>query len=253
MSKPSTNSDAPFGSRVYQGDDPAALKDAALRDAAALLCEKGASVPCGSCPACKKALSLSHVDVRLLDKGPDGTVKVDDVRALRADLFVRPFDGQYKINIIAHAHTMNAAAQNALLTVLEEPPPYAFFFLLTGNAQALLPTVRSRCALVRMPPADEPPADPEDTEKAAAYLAAVDSGDDWAIACAALALEKLTRAGLSRVLLAGLSLLSLRLRSGGAETRRAAALCGVFLELLDGLEQNASVGSVCGILALRIA
>lgn len=238
-------------SRIYQGDDPAALMDAALRAAAGFMClrrDEGAA-PCLACSACKKVLTRAHTDVRVIDGGAEGAVKIDDIRALRADLFVRPFDSDCKINIIAHAETLNTAAQNALLTVLEEPPPYASFLLLTRNARALLPTVRSRCALIRLPPAPEPPPAPEDTQRAERYLRAVFSGDGWEIAGAALSLEKLPRDELSRVLRAGLVYLE-KAFFAGTSPQRAMALCETFLKLLDALEGNASPGSVCGVLML---
>lgn len=236
-------------SRIYIGDEPQALVDAALSDAAGLMCARGGDKPCGVCIACKKVLSRRHVDVRVLDNGPEGTVKVDEIRDLRRDLFVRPFDGERKINIIAFADTMNAGAQNALLTVLEEPPPYAFFFLLTGRPHALLPTVRSRCAQVRLPPAPEPQPAPEDTARAGAYLSAAQSGDMWETAVAALSLEKLTRDELSRVLSAGVLLLEKMLRAQPSPW--AVAMCEKFLGLISELDGNASVGTVCGVLMIE--
>ena len=74
------------------------------------------------------------------------------VRALRADAYIRPNEAERKVYILENAQTMNASAQNAMLKLLEEGPAYAAFLLLTDNAAALLPTVRSRCEHLPSPP-----------------------------------------------------------------------------------------------------
>ena len=76
-------------------------------------------------------------------------MRMDDVRALIGELAQAPFDGRMRCTLIENAHGMSAAVQNALLKTLEEPPSSAAF-LLTGNAAGVLPTVASRCAVVRM-------------------------------------------------------------------------------------------------------
>lgn len=124
--------------------------------AAALLCESSGARPCGTCPACRKVADNLHSDVSLIDAG-DAEIKVETARAIRSDCAVLPGDGDRRVFLIRHAHHMNASAQNALLKLLEEPPPYAFFILMTENAGAILPTILSRCTRFALAPltADE--------------------------------------------------------------------------------------------------
>ena len=108
-------------------------------------------MPCLSCAGCRKAEGGIHPDiVRVGDDGKD--ISVAQVRALRADAYIRPNEAERKVYILENAQTMNASAQNAMLKLLEEGPAYAAFLLLTDNAAALLPTVRSRCEYLPLSP-----------------------------------------------------------------------------------------------------
>ena len=119
--------------------------------AAALVCTGGGERPCLSCPGCRKALAGIHPDiVRAGDDGKD--ISVAQVRQPRADAYIRPNEADRKIYILENAQTMNPSTQNAMLKLLEEGPAYAAFLLLTDNAAALLPTVRSRCELLPLSP-----------------------------------------------------------------------------------------------------
>lgn len=121
--------------------------------AAALLCENKGLKPCGACMACRKVENNLHSDVSIIDLG-DAEIKVDTARTIRADCAVLPGDGDRRVFLIRHAHNMNASAQNALLKLLEEPPTYAFFILMTENAGAILPTILSRCTRFALAPLD---------------------------------------------------------------------------------------------------
>lgn len=118
---------------------------------AALLCENNGDKPCGVCTACRKVERNLHSDVTLIDAG-DGEIKVDTARAIRADCAVLPGDGNRRVFLIRHAQNMNVSAQNALLKVLEEPPAYVFFILMTENTGAILPTILSRCTRFSLAP-----------------------------------------------------------------------------------------------------
>ena len=121
--------------------------------AAAILC-KGSQRPCGACPACKKVLGSGHPDFITIDDPEKKTVSVELIRDARADIYIRPNESDHKIYLFPRAQDMGIPGQNALLKVLEEPPPYGVFILLTDNPQKLLPTVRSRCtelALTALP------------------------------------------------------------------------------------------------------
>ena len=112
--------------------------------AAAILC-KEQDKPCLSCPACRKVLSGAHPDFITVDEPEKKTVSVDLVRRARADIYVRPNEADKKIYLFPRGQDMGLPGQNALLKVLEEPPAYGVFMLLTDNPEKLLPTVRSRC------------------------------------------------------------------------------------------------------------
>ena len=112
--------------------------------AAAILC-KGRDKPCGVCGPCRKALKNEHPDFITIDDPEKKTVPVDLIRKARADIYIQPNESDHKIYLFPRAQDMGLPGQNALLKVLEEPPKYGVFILLTDNPEKLLPTVRSRC------------------------------------------------------------------------------------------------------------
>ena len=121
----------------------------ALLLAAAMLCEEKDG-PCGICRHCRKVFSGNHPDYITIDDPTKKTVPVDLIREARADIFVRPNEGEKKIYLFPRAQDMGIPGQNALLKVLEEPPSYGVFLLLTDNPEKLLPTVRSRCVELKL-------------------------------------------------------------------------------------------------------
>ena len=117
--------------------------------AAAILCTN-AGKPCGVCPACRKVMAGVHPDFITVDDPEKKTVPVDLIRQARADMYVLPNESEHKLYLFPRAQDMGVPGQNALLKVLEEPPSYGVFLLLTTNPEAMLPTVRSRCTEIRM-------------------------------------------------------------------------------------------------------
>jgi DNA polymerase-3 subunit delta' len=130
--------------------------------AEALNCERpDGGDACGECGSCRKIASGNHPDVRILDvahgdffEAPSKDYKgkelpVDQIRALRQDAAYPPYEGRWKIYIIADAERMSASAANSLLKTLEEPPARVTFVLIAESSVALLPTVVSRCQLIR--------------------------------------------------------------------------------------------------------
>ena len=120
--------------------------------AAALVCSAGGEqIPCGRCSGCRKAAGGIHPDIVTL--GADGKdLTVAQIRALRADAYIKPNEAGRKVYVLHQAQNLNPSAQNAMLKLLEEGPPYAAFLLLAENAAALLPTVRSRCQVLTLTP-----------------------------------------------------------------------------------------------------
>ena len=117
--------------------------------AAAILCQ-GTDKPCGRCTPCRKVMDGSHPDFITVDDPEKKTVTVDLIRQARADVYIQPNESEYKIYMFPRAQDMGLPGQNALLKILEEPPKYGVFLLLTDNPDKLLPTVRSRCTELNM-------------------------------------------------------------------------------------------------------
>ena len=122
--------------------------------AAAILCREP-EAPCLQCRVCRKVLDGNHPDFLTVDDPEKKTVPVDLIRQARADIFVRPNESEHKIYLFPRAQDMGLPGQNALLKVLEEPPEYGVFLLITDNPERLLPTVRSRCVELALKPLPE--------------------------------------------------------------------------------------------------
>ena len=98
-----------------------------------------------------KAERGTHPDIFILEPEKDKkTISVAQVREMRNDAFVNPSEGKRKIYIINGVQLMNDAGQNALLTILEQPPSFAIFILLSESREKVLATVVSRCAVFEM-------------------------------------------------------------------------------------------------------
>jgi DNA polymerase-3 subunit delta' len=89
----------------------------------------------------------SHPDVYVLEPVGD-QIRIDDIRSLRRDLHMRPFEADRRVYLLFSAETMNADAADALLKDLEEPPPYVVVVLVANELGPLPETIRSRCQLV---------------------------------------------------------------------------------------------------------
>ena len=110
--------------------------------AAAMLCREQEK-PCGHCKDCRKVLAGTHPDVIYVEDPEHKTVPVRVIREARESIFIRPNEGERKVYIFPQE--MGIEGQNALLKVLEEPPSYGAFLLLSATPERLLPTIRSRC------------------------------------------------------------------------------------------------------------
>ena len=113
--------------------------------ARSLNCEQGPTPnPCGLCQSCKDLVANGpgSLDVIELDAATHGLV--DDARDLRDKAFFAPVQSRYKIYIIDEAHQLGPGAANALLKVVEEPPPHVIFIFATTEPEKLIATIRSR-------------------------------------------------------------------------------------------------------------
>lgn len=116
-----------------------------------LLCEEKEKAPCGKCHSCIQADSGNHPDIIRVQHEKPNSISVEDIRTqVNNDIMIKPYQGPYKIYIISEADLMTPQAQNALLKTIEEPPEYAVIFLLTENAEQLLPTITSRCVMLKL-------------------------------------------------------------------------------------------------------
>ena len=137
----------------------------ALKLAQCLFCERTPDHDldaCGECLSCKQMRAGTHPDLLNISK-PEGKRELPIELIVGAaerrgreglchELAMRPMSARRRIAIIDDAQTMNAASANALLKTLEEPPPGSILFLLTPSADAMLPTIRSRCQPVTFAP-----------------------------------------------------------------------------------------------------
>ena len=106
---------------------------------------------CGKCQSCKQALHGNQPDIVRVSHQKPTTISFLSVRQqVNNYIVIKPYRSKYKIYIIPEADLMSVQAQNALLKTIEEPPEYAVIMLLTENAEVLLPTIRSRCVMMKL-------------------------------------------------------------------------------------------------------
>ncbi len=112
--------------------------------AKALNCAHGPTPdPDGTCHACLAIAAGTSLDVVEMDAASQRGI--DDIREIRERVVLQPVEGRYKVYILDEAHQLTDAAFNALLKLIEEPPPHLVFVFCTTELQKMLPTVRSRC------------------------------------------------------------------------------------------------------------
>ena len=157
------------GAMLFSGEDGVGKKLFALEIAKALNCREPRGVEaCGSCPACLRASQINfptsdesdewkgiiwtnHPDVGIV-VAPKRVLLVDQMRAIEREANYRPFEGKARVFIVEDADKLNDSSANALLKVLEEPPQTSHLILLTSRPAWLLPTIRSRCQIIRFSP-----------------------------------------------------------------------------------------------------
>jgi len=140
----------------------------AMKLAQALLCERNPEQdldPCGSCPACRQVDALSHPDLEVITKPKDRSFIPIELFIGNRDhrmreglchrIALKPFRGGRKVAIIDDADFLNQEGANCLLKTLEEPPPHSMIVLIGTSEQKQLPTIRSRCQVIRFRPLPE--------------------------------------------------------------------------------------------------
>ena len=112
--------------------------------AKSLNCERGPTPdPDGTCSVCRGIAAGTSLDVIEMDAASQRGI--DDIREIRDRVVLQPVEGRYKVYILDEAHQLTDAAWNALLKLIEEPPPHLVFIFCTTDLSKVLPTVRSRC------------------------------------------------------------------------------------------------------------
>jgi DNA polymerase III subunit delta' len=140
---------------LFSGPPGLGRRTLALRFAQALNCptpvETG--IACGVCRDCKQIESMKHADLTIVKSDSEGGIlKVDQIREARKTLVLKPYMSKYRVALFLRFHEANDNAANALLKTLEEAPSYAVLILTADNPEQLLPTILSRCEVLRLRP-----------------------------------------------------------------------------------------------------
>ena len=140
---------------LFSGPPGLGRRTLALRFAQALNCptplEEG--IPCGTCRDCKQIEAMRHADLTIVQSDSEGSIlKVDQIREARKTLILKPYMSKYRVALFLRFHEANDNAANALLKTLEEAPSYAVLILTADNPEQLLPTILSRCEVLRLRP-----------------------------------------------------------------------------------------------------
>jgi DNA polymerase III subunit delta' len=122
--------------------------------AKAVNCELAGADACDRCSSCIRTEHGNHPDVHILTPGTEKgeNVGIGQMRELRGDVHLRPSQGRRKVYIVPEANRLSPPAFHTVLKTLEEPPPYVTIILITPDLADMLPTVISRCQLVRFTP-----------------------------------------------------------------------------------------------------
>lgn len=127
----------------------------ALRLAQALNCTQppAPGQPCGVCRDCRQIEAMQHPDLTVVQAETEGgTLKVDQVREVRRSLVLKPYQSKYRVALFLRFQEASEGAANALLKTLEEAPSHAILILTADNPEQLLPTITSRCEVLRLRP-----------------------------------------------------------------------------------------------------
>jgi len=155
-------------SLIFAGDEGVGKRQFALEVARLLICKDISDGACGVCSACvrigsfsipgaddrdafKRVIWSDHPDVGMVT-AHNRSIFVDAIRHLETEANFLPYEAGSRFFIVNDADKMNDAASNALLKTLEEPPLDTHIFLVTSRPDSLLPTIRSRCQMIRFSP-----------------------------------------------------------------------------------------------------
>ena len=157
---------------LFVGRNGTGKKQFALELARAFVCSApNENEPCGKCSSCARAGNFKlptsgkkedyervqfseHPDVGIVIPNKQ-TIYINAIRNLELEANFRPYEAKARVFVVDEAEKMNPQASNALLKTLEEPSDTTYIFLITSRPASLLPTIRSRCQMIRFAPIDE--------------------------------------------------------------------------------------------------
>ena len=142
------------GAYLFAGPTGAGKRLLALEFAKALNCSSAGATPCDACTTCQQITKGVHPDVhRVAPSGASNQIKMEDIRQVLERLSLRPYSARVQVAILEQAQRLNEEAANSLLKSLEEPTAFAHFLLTTDQLAYCLPTIVSRCQVMRcLPP-----------------------------------------------------------------------------------------------------
>ena len=134
-------------SYLITGPDHVGKTTLAIQLAAAVNCAEP-DPPCNKCSQCARVQSNQHSDINLLSVNEEighKSIGIEEVQEAARQCYLKPFEGRNRVIIIENANQLSLEASNALLKILEEPPPQLLLILIAPNPEALLATITSRC------------------------------------------------------------------------------------------------------------
>jgi len=141
---------------LFTGPPGVGRRTLALQFAKALTCTQpgAAGQPCaGTCRDCRQIEQMQHPDLAVVQaENEGGALKIDQIRALQHTLSLSPYQARYRLALLLNFESASAGAQNALLKTLEEAPEKVILLLTADSAENLLPTIVSRCEILRLRP-----------------------------------------------------------------------------------------------------
>lgn len=140
---------------LFSGAPGIGRRSLALAFAQAVNCQSPIEpgVPCGDCRLCRQTEKMQHPDLSIVEADSEGgMLKVDQVRALQRSVILSPYEAKFRVALLLNFQRANANAQNALLKTLEEAPKQVILLLTADSPDNLLPTIASRCEILRLRP-----------------------------------------------------------------------------------------------------
>ncbi|MDD4781513.1 MAG: DNA polymerase III subunit delta' [Tissierellia bacterium] len=133
---------------IFEGPNNMGKYDLALVFAQSLLCKNFVNDPCNECNDCIKVNTMNHPDLHVVNND-EKTIKREDIDNLIESINIKPYESNKKVYIINNCQDMTPQAANTFLKTLEEPPKDTIIILLTNNINLLLPTIISRCQVIK--------------------------------------------------------------------------------------------------------